>query len=116
MSFGSMIAGDSMTKPVTITNTGALGFTYTLTTSCTAGCAGPLWTNAGNGLQLTVKRGGATIYAGPIQVTNLAMGVIVAPAQVDSTSLMVNLPATAGNAFTNQSSTVVFTWTATQFP
>ena len=110
--FNGMVPGDSMARSLTIINNGSGSFSYTLSTSCTAGCTSILWTNgdAVSGLQLTVARGATTIYNGPIQVTNQATGTLAAGAS-DGLTLTVKLPANAGNASANQSVTVTFTWT-----
>ncbi len=110
-----MIAGDSFSQSSTVTNSGTGAFTYKLSTSCTAGC-GALWTDATNGLQLAISRGGSTIYSGPVQVSNQSMGVVLNPGQTDTLSLVVSLPSGAGNSFSTLSTTVSLIWTATSFP
>jgi hypothetical protein len=117
LSLSGMIPGDSISRPLSVSNNGGPRFGYSLSTSCTSGCsgaAGLLWTDSTNGLQLTVKRGSAVVYAGPIQVTNKDMGVTLGPSQSDNVTIQVSLPAAASNAYANLATVVTFTWTATQ--
>jgi hypothetical protein len=119
LTLSGMVPGDSISRPLATTNTGTLNFKYTLTTTCTSGCSGPsgvLWTDAANGLQLTLKRGASVIYSGPINVANQDMGVVLNAGQSDNITVQVSLPTSATNAFANLTTVVRFDWTATQFP
>ena len=112
-----MVPGGSISRPYTISNNGGPSFTYALSVSCTSGCAGGagvLWTDATNGLQLTVSRGASVIYSGAISAaSNVAMGVTLGPGQSDSLTLKVSLPASASNAYAGLTTVVSFNWTAT---
>lgn len=104
--------GACRASSVTVFNAGRLPFqTYTLTTSA-VGAQTPLWTDPTDGLQLTVQRGAAQLYDGPIAVSGLDLGISIAPGDVDALTLVVCLPATAGNAMQGQAQTVAITWTA----
>jgi hypothetical protein len=120
MTLSAMKPGDSIVRNVTISNTGSLDATYTLATSATTSSV--LDTDATNGLQLLVKRCdsgfttcGTTVYSGAIVTTAVSMGVTLAGSSgKDYLQLTVSLPSSAGNSFQNKSSTISFTWTATQ--
>jgi hypothetical protein len=119
VSLSGMVPGNGISRPLAITNNGGPSFTYTLSTTCTAGCSGAsgiLWTDATNGLQLTVSRGATVIYSGPISVANQSMGLTLGPGQTDNITIQVRLPATASNAFASLTTVVTFNWTATELP
>ena len=108
-----MVPGDSVSRPYTVVNSGSLSFTYALTTSC-AGACGLLWTDATSGLQLMIQRGRTTIYRGPMQVANRAIGGPLTPGQSDRVTFTAALPAQAGNIMAAQSAAITFTLIATQ--
>jgi hypothetical protein len=108
-----MVPGDSVSRPYTVVNSGSLPFTYALTTSCADPC-GPLWNDAADGLKLTVARGNAMIYRGPMDVANTPMGVTLTPGQSDQLAFTVALPASAGNVMAALSATITFSFTAIQ--
>jgi len=110
ISFGNMTAGSSVSKTLTVSNTGPLPFTYTLTT--TGGSTG-LWTDASKGLQLRLRRGTAVVYDGPLQVTSLSFGITLAPLGTDGIEYTVYLPLAADNSLQGLSESITFTWTAT---
>ena len=109
-----MVPGDSVRRPYTVVNSGSLPFTYAVTTTCAGDC-GPLWADASNGLQLTIARGSTTIYRGPMQVANQAIGGPLTPGQSDQLTFSVALPAQAGNVMAAQSAAITFTFTARQY-
>src|SRR5258708_5194820 len=60
-----LVPGDSMSRTVTVQNSGGLSFKYTVSATQTASTL--LWTDLTDGLQLTVKTtGGVVLYSGPL--------------------------------------------------
>ena len=109
INLNDMNAGSAVTKIVTVSNTGTLPFTYSLTTS--GGSTG-LWTDASKGLQLRLRRGVAVVYDGPLQVANLPFGITLAPSGTDVIEYTVYLPLAADNLLQGLSESITFTWTA----
>ncbi|SRR5581483_6210032 len=130
--FSNMIPGRSTANcSLTVTNISNEPFNYTLTTSCSSSCT-QLFTDATNGLQMTLSRNGGGIYSGPIQVTNLNItgGSPLGLNATDTITVTVSLPSgpatptnitgaltfltpQPGNAIQGKSQGVNFTWTAT---
>lgn len=113
VNIGNLVPGDTATRTVTLTNSGNASFTYTFAASQTANTA--LWTDATNGLQVTVSRGGVTLYTGALKnMGTLNPAVTVAPAGTDTIQYVFSLPVTAGNALQNLTQDLEVTYTATQ--
>lgn len=105
-----LVPGDSMTRAITVQNTGSVAFRYTVSATQTASTA--LWTDPVDGLQLTVRdAGGAVIYAGPLSgLGSLAGPTVLAPGTAELLSYTVDFPASASNTFQglDQDLTLVF--------
>jgi hypothetical protein len=130
-----LAAGDTVQRAVDLKNTGTISIVApTLTTSATASSL--LDTDVTNGLQLTINKcsvawteaGVAPAYtytcsgsttavlaSVPIIGSSLALSNITTTANTDNFLVAtLTLPSAAGNTLQNQSSTVLFTFTATQ--
>jgi hypothetical protein len=128
------VAGDSMSRAVDLVNDGSAALSQ-VSLASTATVPSILTTDATNGLQLAVKSctvpwtqggtapsptytcagGSSTLYSGRAVMNNpLPGGASLAAGGVDHLLLTVNLPASAGNTFQNQSSTLGLTFTGTQ--
>lgn len=130
--------GDTVQRTVNLTNSGSVGLaSITLTTAATT--SSTLDTDTVNGLRMAVDRcsvpwteGGTApaytytcpgttstvIATRPVIGANLAMGSITAtsPGATDRLRVTLSLPATAGNSFQGKTSTISYTFTATQRP
>jgi spore coat-associated protein N len=129
-----LAAGDTVQRAVDLKNTGSISIIApTLTTNATASSL--LDTDAVNGLQMVINKcsvawtesggpaytytcGGTTssvLASVPVIGSNLALSNITTTANTDN-FLVVTLtePSGAGNTLQNQSSTIQFTFTATQ--
>jgi spore coat-associated protein N len=128
-----LAAGDTMQRAVDLKNTGTITIVApTLTTSATASSL--LDTDTTNGLQMTINKcsvawtesgppytytcGGTTtsvLASTPVVGSNLALSSITTAANTDNYLVVtLTLPSTSGNTEQNQSSTILFTFTATQ--
>jgi hypothetical protein len=128
------VAGDSMSRAVDLVNDGSAALSQ-VSLASTATVPSILTTDATNGLQLAVDSctvawtqggtassptytcagGSSTLYSGRAVMNNpLPGGASLAAGGVDHLLLTVNLPASAGNTFQNQSSTLGLTFTGTQ--
>ena len=128
------LAGDSMSRAIDLVNDGSAALSQ-VSLASTATVPSILTTDATNGLQLTVKScsvawtqagpasaptynctgGSSTLYAGRAVMDSPLPGVAsLAAGGVDHLLLTVNLPASAGNAFQGQSSTLGLTFTGAQ--
>ena len=108
----NLVPGDTVTRSVTVTNSGNVGFTYT-------GAAVPLsstqlWTDTTKGLQVDVKRGATSLYTGPLKNLAIPASGTIAPSATDTLTFVFSLPATADNSFQGLSQTFTITYTATQ--
>jgi hypothetical protein len=112
-----MKIGEAVGGSVTITNTGTLAGVYTLDSAVTGSSA-----LAGQ-LQLKIYKdvdnSGTPVYSGALSgVASAALGTFAASGDAHTFYFHVSLPTTgtdAGdNAFQGLSSTVAFTWSATQ--
>ena len=108
----NLVPGDTVTRTVTITNTGSVGFTY-------AGAASPanntaLWTDTVKGLQVDAKRGATSLYTGPLKNLAIPASATIAPSATDTLTFVFSLPTTADNSFQGLSQTFTITYTATQ--
>jgi len=112
-----MKIGDSTSGSVTITNTGSLAAVYTLDSSVSgsSALAGQLRLK----IYKDVDNSGTAVYDGALSgVGSAALGTFAANGDAHTFYFHVSLPTTgtdAGdNAFQGLSSSVAFTWSATQ--
>lgn len=113
VNISNLVPGDTATRTVTITNTGNVGFTYSFAASQSNNTL--LWTEATNGLQVTVTRGGTTLYTGALKnLGTISVGATIAPAATDTIQYAFSLPTNAGNTFQSLSQDLTITYTATQ--
>ena len=112
VSLTNLVPGDTAARTVAIANTGNVGFTYTTAISATANTL--LWSDTTNGLQVTVKRGAATLYSGALSGLTIAASPTVAAAGTDTLSFAFSLPVGAGNTFQTLTQDFTITYTATQ--
>jgi hypothetical protein len=111
-----LVPGDSMTRAITVQNTGGVAFRYTVSATQTASTA--LWTDTVDGLQLTVRdAGGAVLYAGPLSgLGSLAGPTTLAPGTTELLSYTVDFPASASNAFQGLVQDLTLVFDAIEFP
>lgn len=112
VNISNLVPGDTATRTVTITNTGTVGFTYSAAISATANTL--LWSDATNGIQVTVSRGATTLYTGALRGLSLPASATVAAGATDTLSYAFSFPALAGNTFQGLSQDFTVTYTATQ--
>lgn len=112
VNISNLVPGDTATRSVTITNTGNVGFTYTAAISATANTL--LWSDATNGIQVTVARGATTVYAGALKNLSLPASATVGAGATDTLTYVLTFPASAGNTFQSLSQDFTITYTATQ--
>jgi spore coat-associated protein N len=116
VSLTNMIPGDTANRTVVIQNTGTgtVGFTYTGAISATASTL--LWSDATNGLQVTVTRSGVVtpLYTGTLKNMVLAASPTIAVGGTDTLSFTFSLPTTADNTFQTLTQDFTITYTATQ--
>ncbi|MDP9246260.1 MAG: CalY family protein [Chloroflexota bacterium] len=112
VNLSNMVPGDTANRTVVISNTGTVGFTYSAAVSATANTL--LWSDATNGVQVTVKRSATTLYTGALR--NLALGAspTVAAGGTDTLTFDFSLPTAAGNTFQNLTQDFTITYTSTQ--
>jgi hypothetical protein len=116
VALGDLIPGDTITRAITLKNTGTLGFKYTVSATRTASTL--LWTDSTNGLQLTVATGtGTVLYGGPLS----ALGALAGPSTLNplDTELLrytFAFPAGSPNTFQGLVQDLTLVFTATQFP
>ena len=111
-----LVPGDSMTRAITVQNTGSVAFRYTVSATQTASTA--LWTDTIDGLQLTVRdAGGTVVYSGPLSgLGSLAGPTVLAPGTSELLSYTVDFPGTASNAFQGLDQDLALVFDAIQFP
>ena len=111
-----LVPGDSMTRAITVQNTGSVAFRYTVSATQTASTA--LWTDTVDGLQLTVRdAGGAVLYAGPLSgLGSLAGPTVLAPGTTELLSYTVDFPPSASNAFQGLDQDLALVFDAIEFP
>ncbi|HEV8228860.1 MAG TPA: TasA family protein [Candidatus Limnocylindria bacterium] len=115
VSVGNLIPGDTVTRTVTLTNTGTIGFTYAFAASQANNTL--LWTDATNGLQVTVTRGATTLYSGALKnMGTVSVASTVAVGGTDTVGYVFSLPVSAGNTFQALTQDLTITYTATQLP
>jgi spore coat-associated protein N len=108
-----LVPGDTISRTVTLTNTGDVGFTYAFAASQAGNTL--LWSDAVNGLQVTASRGATVLYAGALKnMGTVAVATPVASGGTDTVSYVFTLPVTAGNTFQSLSQDLTITYTATQ--
>ena len=112
VNLSNMVPGDTANRTVTISNTGNASFTYTAAITAVANTL--LWSDTTNGVQVTVKRGATTLYAGPLKNLALAASPTVAASGTDALTFDFSLPVSAGNTFQTLTQDFTITYTATQ--
>jgi len=108
----NLVPGDTMSRTVTITNSGNVGFTYVASASAVANTL--MWSDTTNGLQVTVLRGATTLYTGALKNLSLAASPTIAAAGTDTLTFNFSFPSSAGNTFQSLNQDFTITYTATQ--
>jgi hypothetical protein len=111
-----LVPGDSMDRTITVQNTGSLAFRYTLSAMQTAST--PLWTDATDGLQLTVRTTGGTIlYTGPLSGVGFVAGpTTLGPGTSETLRYTFAFPASASNGLQGLIQDLTFVFDAVEFP
>ncbi|HAF11067.1 MAG TPA: hypothetical protein DCK98_13435 [Chloroflexi bacterium] len=111
-----LVPGDSMDRTITVQNSGSLAFRYTLSAMQTAST--PLWTDATDGLQLTVRTTGGTIlYTGPLSGVGFVAGpTTLAPGTSETLRYTFAFPASATNGFQGLIQDLTLVLDAVEFP
>lgn len=113
VTLANLVPGDTASRTVTLTNTGNVGFTYAFAASQANNTL--LWTDATNGLQVTVTRGATTLYTGALKnMGTLSVAATVAPGGTDTVGYLFSLPVSAGNTLQTLTQDLTITYTATQ--
>ena len=110
---GDLIPGDSATRIVTVSNSGSVPFTYTISASNSGGPASLLWTDGVDGLQVEVSGDAGVLYSGALKNMS-ATGATVAAGGTEVLTYVISLPNSAGNAFQGLSQGFDITYDATQ--
>lgn len=110
----NLVPGDTVSRTVTISNTGTAPFMYYAVAS--APIPTVLWSDASKGLQVSVKRGAAAIYAGALKDLSIPASLTIAAAATDTLTFDFSLPTTADGTFSGLSQTFTITYTASQLP
>lgn len=116
VTLGDLVPGDTIIRTITLKNTGSLGFKYAVSATQTASTL--LWTDATNGLQLTVATGtGTVLYSGPIAgLGSLASATVMAPGATELLRYTFDFPAGAPDIFQSLIQDLTLVFTATQYP
>ena len=116
VALADLVPGDTIARTITVKNTGALGFRYTVAATQTANTA--LWTDPTNGLQLTVAdSGGLVLYSGPLSGLGFLAGPgTLAPGDTELLRYTFAFPASASDAFQRLVQDLTLVFTATQYP
>ena len=116
VTLGDLVPGDTISRTITVRNTGTLGFRYVVSATQTAGTL--LWTDATNGLQLTVAdSGGTVLYSGPLSALGTLAGPgTLAPGGTELLRYTFAFPASASDAFQGLLQDLTLVFTATQYP
>ena len=101
-------AGETQSRTVNVQNNGTRDFRYYVGTS---GGTGVLWTDAVNGIQMSITRNGTLVYSGRLAMADQQLGQLSRGGQ-DVLVITVWLPTTAGNSYQSQSTTVTYNFTA----
>jgi len=111
-----LIPGDTISRTITVTNSGSLGFRYAVSATQTASSA--LWTDTADGLQLTVSTSGGTVlYSGPLSgLSALAGPTVLAPGASETLHYDFAFPASAPNSFQGLLQDLALVFDAVQFP
>lgn len=111
-----LVPGDSMDRAITVQNIGELAFRYTVSATQTASTL--LWTDATDGLQLTVRTtGGTVLYAGPLFGAGFVAGpTTLAPGTTETLHYTFAFPASAPNALQGLLQDLVLVFDAVEFP
>ena len=112
----NLMPGDTVTRTVTVINTGSAPFTYAVSATKQGGGPGSaLWSNKVKGLQVTLSNSTGTLYEGPIsELQSIKTGVEVASGNTEVLTFVFSLPNAAGNAFQGLSAPIVLDYHATQ--
>jgi spore coat-associated protein N len=111
-----LIPGDTISRTITVTNSGSLGFRYTVSATHTATTA--LWTDTTRGLQLSVSTSGGTVlYSGPLSgLSALAGPTVLAAGASETLHYDFTFPAGAPNSFQSLSQDLTLVFDAVQSP
>jgi Camelysin metallo-endopeptidase len=132
----NFVPGDSITRPVNLSNDGTTALSSVTLTSIATGTPTILTTDGSNGLQLSLKscsvawtQGGTasapaytcsgterSLYSGAAAPGNIAISnpASLNPGGVDNLVFSVSLPSSADNTFQNKSASLSITFTGTQ--
>jgi hypothetical protein len=116
VALAGLVPGDSMTRTITVLNSGSPAFRYAVSATRTAST--PLWTDTTDGLQLTVSTSGGTVlYAGPLSgLGSLAGPTTLAPGTNELLRYTFDFPASAPNAFQGLVQDLTLVFDAVEFP
>jgi hypothetical protein len=111
-----LVPGDTISRTITVTNSGGLAFRYAISATRTASTA--LWTDTANGIQLTVSTsGGAVLYSGPLSgLSALAGPTVLPPGASETLRYDFAFPASAPNSFQGLLQDLTLVFDAIQFP
>ena len=111
-----LVPGDSISRTLTVRNTGALAFRYSVSASQTASTV--LWTDATTGLQLTVATSGGTVlYSGALAALGALGGPsVLAPGATEMLRYTVAFPSAAPNGLQGLSQDLTLVFAAVQYP
>ena len=111
----NLAPGDTVTRTVTVENTGAVPFTYAITATNEGGPETALWKNKVKGLQVSVSGDSGEIFAGPIShLAGISSGTVVPAGGTEVLTYVFSLPNATGNAFQGLAQGVGITYDATQ--
>ena len=111
----NLVPGDSITRSVTVQNTGSVPFTYTITASSEGGNQSPLWKNKIHGLQVEVSGSSGLIFSGPIKdLYSMGTNTVVPEGGTEVLLYVISLPQSSGNAFQGLNQGIGFTYDAVQ--
>jgi hypothetical protein len=116
VNLSGLLPGDSMDRSITIQNGGNVGFRYTVKATHSASTL--LWTDATDGLQLTVSTsGGAVLYSGSLSgLGSLAGPTTLVPSASEPLRYTFDFPASAPNTFQGLVQDLTLVFDAIQFP
>lgn len=111
----NLVPGDSITRSVTVQNTGSVPFTYTITASSEGASQSALWKNKVYGLQVYVSGANGLIFSGPIKdLAGISTGAVVPASGTEVLLYVISLPQSSGNAFQGLNQGIGFTYDAVQ--